>query len=133
MVEALTQVGYNQGDIAVFLGIDEKTLRKHYERELDFGLMKLLAGVVNSLGRMALGAPAVFDAKGNKLRDEIKPELGAACFIMKTRGKGMGWSERLEVTGKDGGPMQHQHEALDDVRAMIAEEAGQAPAKPLLN
>lgn len=128
-VLAYIHTGYGQGDISLFLGIAEKTLREHFREELDFGLAKLLAGAVNALGRMAIGAPAVFDKAGNKLRDEVKPDLGAICFLLKTRGKAMGWSERLEVTAPGGGPVQHTHTVITEVEAMIHEETRKAGGK----
>lgn len=124
LVEALSALGMNQSLVATYPGIeiDEKTLREHFRHELDHGLTKLLASAVTQLGRMAIGAPAVYDDKGNVIRAEVKPELGAICFLLKTKGKHLGFSERIEVTGANGGAIKHDHTALDDVRAIIAEE-----------
>lgn len=127
IVEALSALGMNQTVIAAYPGIeiDEKTLRANFRHELDFGLTKLLAGAVNQLGRMALGAPAAFDEAGNKITDEVKPELGAICFLLKTKGKHLGFSERIEHTGKDGGQIEHKHEVVDEVRDLIQDELGE--------
>lgn len=126
IVEALVAAGYNQTVIAAYPGIeiDEKTLREHFRAELDFGLPKLLAGAVNQLGRFAVGAPAVFDEKGNKLREEVVPAAWAICFLLKTKGKHLGFSERIEHVGKDGGAIEHKHEVVDEVRGLIQEELG---------
>lgn len=131
LVEALSALGMNQTVISAYPGIeiDEKTLRANFRAELDFGLTKLLAGAVNQLGRMAVGAPATFDDKGNKLRDEVKPELGAICFLLKTKGKHLGFSERIEHVGKDGGAIEVKHEVVDEVENLIREEMGQ-PKRP---
>jgi hypothetical protein len=104
-VKAWTEAGYSQDDIAARLDVDPKTLRKHCREELDFGAMDLLVNAVGQLGRMCVGAPAQFDEAGNRIREEVLPQLGAICFLLKTRGKKLGWSERLEVTGKDGAPV----------------------------
>ncbi len=111
-VKAWAEAGFTQDDIADRLDTDPKTLRKHCREELDFGIMDLLAGAVRQLGRKAVGAPAHFDEKGNQVRAEVTPELGAICFLLKTKGKKLGWSERLEVTGKDGGALLPDLEAL---------------------
>ncbi len=39
-VEALAGYGVREADIAGLVGIDAKTLRKHYRHELDFGHTK---------------------------------------------------------------------------------------------
>ncbi|WP_298800139.1 hypothetical protein [uncultured Devosia sp.] len=132
IVEALAALGMNQTVIAGYpdIQIDEKTLREYFRTELDYGLTKLLAGAVNQLGRMALGAPAIFDEKGNKIRDEVRPELGAICFLLKTKGKALGFSERIEHTGKDGDPISHNHTVIDEVDELIREELGSGKRQP---
>lgn len=129
IVEALTAAGFNQTVIAGYPGlkIDEKTLREYFRDELDFGLTKMLAGAVNNLGRFAMGAPAVYDDKGNLIRAEVKPEAWAICFLLKTKGKHLGFSERVELVGKDGGAIEHKHEVVDDVQQLIREELGEKP------
>lgn len=109
MVRAYVECGYGERDICGRLGIkDPKTLRKHFRKELDFAAMDFFSAVIRSLGRQAIGAPAQHDAHGNLLRAEIPPNVGAACFIAKCRGKKLGWSERHEVTGADGAPLFDQ-------------------------
>ena len=36
-------------------------------------------------------------------------DVGAVFFVLKTLGRSRGFSERHEVTGKDGGPIEHAH------------------------
>lgn len=81
------------------------TLLKVFRAELDNGVAKANAKVGESLFFQAVGSPAVFDAKGNEVRKEQPRVVSAAIFWAKAR---MGWSEknRLELTGKDGGPIQ---------------------------
>lgn len=83
--------GLPEADIGRVLGIDAKTLRKHYRAELDLGHVKANARVAANLFRMATGTG--------------REAITAAIFWCKTR---MGWRETLinEHTGKDGGPIQ---------------------------
>jgi hypothetical protein len=65
-VIALVTNGAQQGRIAEHLGIDAKTLRKHYARELEFGTETLLSKVLNNLASIAIkgrGLPAVAACK----------------------------------------------------------------------
>jgi hypothetical protein len=77
-------VGNPQAVIAQVLGIDEKTLRKHYREELDLAGAKATA---------AIGGTLFNKAKGG--------DTAAMIFWMKTRA---GWSEtnRLDHTSTDG-------------------------------
>jgi len=65
--------------------IDDKTLRRHFRSELGTGYVKANAKVVQSLYAQATG--------GN---------VTAAIWWTKAR---MGWAERVEHSGKDGGPI----------------------------
>ncbi len=75
-VEAMAGYGVPELDIARVVGIDAKTLRKHYRDELDTGQIKATAKVAEFLFRKATtdGSQAVT----------------AAIFWLKTRG---GWRE----------------------------------------
>ena len=73
VVRLWTQAGIQQKFIAEYLGITEKTLRKHYRPEIDKATRGNLAAVADRL---------FIEAK--------KGNISAAIFIMKTRG---GWRE----------------------------------------
>lgn len=75
-VEALAAYGVPESDIARVVGIDPKTLRKHYRDELDLGATKATAKVAEFLFR--------------KATTEGPQCVTAAIFWMKTRG---GWRE----------------------------------------
>lgn len=75
-VEALAAYGVPEFDIARVVGIDPKTLRKHYRDELDLGATKATARVAEFLFR--------------KATTEGPQCVTAAIFWMKTRG---GWRE----------------------------------------
>lgn len=80
LVEALGANGVRQETIARVLGIDPKTLRKHYRNELDLGAVRATCAVAEALLRHATG-----DGPG---------ALAAAIFWLKCRA---GWRAGDEV------------------------------------
>jgi hypothetical protein len=75
-VEAMAGFGVPEIDIAGVIGIDPKTLRKHYRAELDHGHVKANVRVAENLYRKATG--------------EGRESVIAAIFWLKTRA---GWRE----------------------------------------
>ena len=75
-VEAMAGYGVPEADIAGVIGVDAKTLRKHYREELDHGHVKANAKVAENLYRRATG--------------EGREAVTAAIFWLKTRA---GWKE----------------------------------------
>jgi hypothetical protein len=92
-VEAMAAYGIPETDISRVLGIDPKTLRKHYRDEIDLGATKANAQVAGFLFNSA--------RNGN---------VTAQIFWLKTRAQ---WKEA---------PVQHQHEARIDVSQMTDAE-----------
>ena len=90
-VEAMAGYGVAESDIARVVGLDPKTLRKHYRDELDNGHVKANAKVAENLFRKATG--------------EGREAVTAAIFWLKTRA---GWKETAlhEVSGRNGGPIE---------------------------
>jgi hypothetical protein len=90
-VEAMAGFGVPEIDIARVVGIDPKTLRKHYRDELDTGHVKANAKVAENLYRKATG--------------EGREAVTAAIFWLKTRA---GWKETAvhEVSGPEGRPLE---------------------------
>ena len=90
-VEALAGYGVPEAEIAGMVGIDPKTLRKHYRHELDFGHIKANAKVAENLFRKATG--------------EGREAVTAAIFWLKARAR---WKEVSvnEHSGLDGGPIE---------------------------
>lgn len=82
-VESMVAVGIPQEDVAIILGIDVKTLRKHYRPELDKSMTKANAAVAGKLYSAAMNG-----------------DVRAQIFWCKTR---LGWREtnRLEVEQKE--------------------------------
>ena len=81
--EAMAACGVPEVDIAKVIGIDPKTLRKHYRQELDTGGIKASTRIAESLYRKALG--------------DGPQSVTAAIFWLKTRAH---WKETVvsEVT-----------------------------------
>lgn len=73
-VRSLSAFGITQIDVAAFLDIDVKTLRKHYRRELDTALTSSTFKVANALYKNAVE----------------ENNVSAQVFWLKTKG---GWKE----------------------------------------
>jgi hypothetical protein len=86
-VEAMAGYGVPEADLAGVIGVDPKTLRKHYRDELKNGHVKANAKVAENLYRKATG--------------EGREAVIAAIFWLKTRA---GWKET----------MVQEHSAKDD-------------------
>lgn len=66
---------------------------------------------------------AVLDmAEGKLLKLINEGNLSAIIFYLKCKGKGRGYVERQELTGRDGGPLQAQVETKIDLSKMTDEE-----------
>jgi len=96
LVEQMSAVGIPQESISLVIrdGIDSKTLRKHFRRELDTAAIKANAKIGGTLFNKA-----------------INGDTAAAIWWSKTR---MGWKETTvnERTGKDGGAIITQIERI---------------------
>jgi len=89
-VEAMSAYGIPEADIARVLGIDPKTLRKHYRDELDLGSVKANSRMAENLYKKAMG--------------DGPQSVTATIFWLKTRAQ---WKETTvqEHTGAGGGPV----------------------------
>lgn len=116
-VEALASYGVAQEDIAKVVGVDEKTLRKHFRTELDTGTIKANARVAESLFIQAVGAPAQFDKDGNKVREAQERVPACGIFWMKTRA---GWSEKVQHEHSGGLNVTDARQTLDRKLAGLA-------------
>jgi hypothetical protein len=96
-VKALSGYGVPQDGIAIHIGVDPKTLRKHFRDELDRGSVEATAKVAQTLFHMAT----------------VEKNVPCLIFWMKARA---GWREKnqVELTGPDGGPLLHQ--TIEDTR-----------------
>lgn len=78
--------------VAIKMGMGRDTLLRHYREELDAGVTDAVA---------AIGAKVLAQA--------MNGDKASQFFFLKTRGK---WSQRVEVTGPGGGPVQTVDPAL---------------------
>lgn len=93
VVESAVAFGVTQVDIATHIGIDAKTLRKHFQKELNEGAFK---------AHMKVGG-IIYELATRSVDENVR--FRAAAFYAARR---MGWKETTtqENVGKDGGPMQ---------------------------
>ena len=91
MVRILVAAGLSQEEIAKHLGINRKTLTKHYANDIETGWV----------GKMYDAAETVFNEMTSKTSDK---RLDAAKFFLSRRGRGL-WSEtkQHEISGPGGG------------------------------
>jgi len=65
------------------------------------------------------------DAEGVLYRKVLEGSTPELIFFLKTQGRRRGYSERVELTGADGAPIQQEHLfAHDTVAAAIAARSG---------
>lgn len=97
-VLVLVGMGLTHDQISKVMGMSDESLRKHFRHELDTGEATLNAKVAQNLYNIAT--------------KQGSGSVAAAIFWMKTRA---GWREkdRLELTGKDGGPIQLEAKTVD--------------------
>ena len=75
-VKALAAYGISQDEIAKYIDVAPKTLRKHFRRELELGIIDAKARIANKLYQIAT------TGNGN---------VAALIFLAKTR---LGWREQ---------------------------------------
>jgi hypothetical protein len=90
LVKAMSAYGVPQLEICKVISIDPKTLRLHYERELDTATAEANSQVAQSLFSNA--------TKFNNVTAQI--------FWLKTRGRWKEVAQEVQLTGADGGPIK---------------------------
>ena len=108
-VEAMSAYGVPEADIATVIGIDPKTLRRHYRQELDTGHIKANSKVAENLFRKATG--------------DGREAVIAAIFWLKTRA---GWKERIvnEVSVDSVDPIKKLMQRIDERGRSILDRGG---------
>lgn len=79
--------------IARLIGCSRSTLERHFADDLELGRAEMLASVGSQMINRALNADA----------ETVKGDLDAQKFILARLG---GWTTKVEMTGKDGRPME---------------------------
>jgi len=89
----MQEIGLTHDQMASIIGIATSTLELHYREELSQSCARMTYNVAKNLYRQAIGSD--------------KGSTAAAIFWMKTKGR---WREtnRTEVTGADGGPLEQE-------------------------
>ena len=115
-VEAMAGYGIPELGIARVIGVDPKTLRKHYRSELDLGHIKANSAVAQSLFKKATGdgpqsvTAAIFWAKTRM--GWKRPSSTSTAALPTTRSGSSGGSSFRLPTGKSSG--QHPAPVISD-------------------
>ena len=111
MVEQMAAFGIPVESMTLFVkdktgkSISEKTLRKHFAKELDQGEMKANIKVAQTLFKKA-----------------ISGDTTSMIFWLKTRARWKESPQQVELTGKDGGPVEQKTTVVDEqqIKAAVA-------------
>lgn len=92
-VATMSLAGFTVRQVCEALKVSPETLSEHYDDEIKHGRTRMMTEVVGSLAQRAIAGSDT-----------------AAIFLAKAR---LGWSDRqqVELTGKDGGPIEIQARA----------------------
>lgn len=134
MVEQMYGLGLTQEQVCQFIHdgegklITEKTLRKHFQVELDRAKGALDRQVLGAGFRLAAGAPAEYDENDNLVRDEIKPDARMTKFWIERRVPG--FERQVQLTTPEDQPIviETNHGGLStkeqrDLRALLRKAA----------
>jgi hypothetical protein len=108
---------HSQHLIAVLLGISDDTLTRHFKDDLELGRAEMLAAIGSQMIQRAIDAETI-DGKGQKV---AKGDLDAQKFILARLG---GWTTKVEMTGKGGGPIEYSNMTEEEIDRRIAELTG---------
>ena len=109
LVEQLAAFGIPVTSMTLFVkdkagkSISEKTLRKHFAKELDQGELKANVKVAQTLFKKA-----------------ISGDTTSMIFWLKTRARWKESPQRVELTGKDGGPVEQKTTVVDEQQIKAA-------------
>lgn len=109
LVEQLAAFGIPVESMTLFVkdkagkSISEKTLRKHFAKELDQGELKANVKVAQTLFKKA-----------------ISGDTTSMIFWLKTRARWKESPQRVELTGKDGGPVEQKTTVVDEQQIKAA-------------
>lgn len=111
LVEQLAAFGIPVESMTLFVkdkagkSISEKTLRKHFAKELDQGELKANFKVAQTLFKKA-----------------ISGDTTSMIFWLKTRARWKESPQQVELTGKDGGPVEQKTTVVDEkqIKAAVA-------------
>lgn len=85
-VKIMAGLGVRSDDIAMVIGVAPKTLRRHFRKELDLGMIEANAKVVKSLFEMATsGKSAAAAIFWTKVRCGFNEKAGGAAMEGETK------------------------------------------------
>ena len=92
-IATMSLAGFTVRQVCEALKVSPETITDHYDHEMKHGRTNMMTQVVQSLAQRAISGSDT-----------------AAIFLAKAR---LGWSDRqqVELTGKDGGPIEIEHRA----------------------
>lgn len=92
-IATMSLAGFTVRQVCETLKLSAETIAEHYDDEMKHGRTNLMTQVVGSLAQRAIAGSDT-----------------AAIFLAKAR---LGWSDRqqVELTGRDGGPIEIEHRA----------------------
>ena len=116
LVEQLAAFGIPVTSMTLFVKdkagkpISERTLRKHFAKELDQGELKANVKVAQTLFKKA-----------------ISGDTTSMIFWLKTRARWKESPQQVELTGKDGGPVEQKTTVVDEkqIKAAVAKLEGE--------
>lgn len=116
LVEQLAAFGIPVESMTLFVKtkegkpISERTLRKHFVKELDQGELKANVKVAQTLFKKA-----------------INGDTTSMIFWLKTRARWKESPQRVELTGKDGGPVEQKTTVVDEqqIKAAVSKLEGE--------
>ncbi len=116
LVEQLAAFGIPVESMTLFVKtkegkpISERTLRKHFVKELDQGELKANVKVAQTLFKKA-----------------ISGDTTSMIFWLKTRARWKESPQRVELTGKDGGPVEQKTTVVDEqqIKAAVSKLEGE--------
>ena len=98
-VEKLASINCSRGEIAEILGISKSTIDRRCEAAIKKGQALMKMSLKRGQFSMAMGQAAVFDAHGNVLRAEVRPDKGMLIWLGKVVLQQVE-AAKLEITGE---------------------------------
>ena len=135
-VERLASIDCSYDEMALILGCSESTLHKSFSNVIEKGRADGKSSLKRTQFKVAMGSPAVFDDKGNKLQNETAPNPTMLIWLGKIR-LGQKEVQHMRLGTPDGKPLPAQivniylpHNQRDELPRVIQERiSGNGPLK----